>query len=340
MKNYYILFFLSFSQVILNASNCKKIHKKEKKINQLTPRNDLEYYQYDLWNTLYDKINKEHLFNYTIGDFTSKKSNTLNFFEAAAFLLFSLTDKKYNKHIIWALERLYILSSDAKLSELLLWNLANEYEKFEKWKPASELYGQFKKIFPGSQFYWLARYKEIVDSYKYSQEEYHDISSNENIIKLIRDYIIDCDAFQESILEEIILILHDLAFKMIQKTVNIGLHYLKKYHYTYNEYTIISAWQRIETLYEDILYFEEIEIPECENNKKYKIFRATINEIKKITEKFFSIHDQQLPYGEDYELIQKKLMEYTIKNNNAIRSDAMNVYTKINYAIESYYELI
>ena len=60
----------------------------------------------------------------------------------------------------------------SKLSELLLWNLACEYEKYGKFRVASELFYQFKKIFPGSDFYWAARCKEIITAYNFCQDEY------------------------------------------------------------------------------------------------------------------------------------------------------------------------
>ena len=100
----------------------------------LEPREGLEYYQVSLFDYLYHIINKDELAKYKIADFTNQKSNRLNFFEAMGLFLFSLTNKKYDKYVLWSLERLYSLSSDAKLSELLLWNLACEYEKYGKFR--------------------------------------------------------------------------------------------------------------------------------------------------------------------------------------------------------------
>jgi hypothetical protein len=324
-----------------NTDSCIPENSPEKKTYSLEPRKNLEYYQEELFYHLYNKINKEHLSRYRISDFTSRKSNTLNFFEAAAFLLFAMTDKKYNKHIIWALERLYVLSGDAKLSELLLWNLANTYESYEKYKAASELYNQFKKIFPGSSFYWLSRYKEITVSYKYSQNEYHDISENEKIIELIKEYIIDNNHFNEVFFQEIMVILHDLSFKIIKKNLDTGLHYLKKYSYTHNNHTILSAWLRLYTLFDYIEFYQELSLTYDggKENEKNKIYYATLLEIKRIVMDYFQMHDLIPPKGLQYEKEHDEIMKYISQNKSTLLNDIKNIFKKAHYAIESYYEL-
>lgn len=328
--------------IFLASTNTNQKKKKEEEIcYSLKPRKNLEYYQEELFYHLYNKINKEHLSRYRISDFTSRKSNTLNFFEAAAFLLFSMTDKKYNKHIIWALERLYVLSGDAKLSELLLWNLANAYEGYEKYKAASELYNQFKKIFPGSSFYWLSRYKEITVSYKYSQNEYHDISENEKIIELIKEYIIDNNHFNEVFFQDIIFILHDLSFKIIKKTLDTGLHYIKKYSYTHNNNTILSAWLRLYNLFDHIEFYEELILTYDgeKQNDKNKLYYATLLEIKRIIIEYLEIHEVLPPKGLQYEKEHDEIMKYIAQNKSTLINDLKNIFNKAHYAIESYYEI-
>lgn len=306
----------------------------------LEPRTDLEYYQTTLFDYLYENINKEKLCKYKLSDVTNQKSNTLNFFEATALLLFSLSNKKNDKYVLWALERLYILSSDAKLSELLLWNLACEYEKYEKFKIANELFYQFKKIFPGSSFYWRARVKEITNAYNFCQDQYHDIYDTEKTIKLAQEYINDTNELNEELKIEIVYILQDLSLRMIKKTVDIGFHYLKKNKYTYNTICILSSIQRLDQLLYDIQYFLNLDIESIAKDEKHIYYIATLSEIQKQTEIFFNTHELMiLPSGFDYQDTHSKIIEYINNNKIKIISQLDTIYKKIDYSIESYYEI-
>lgn len=306
----------------------------------LQPREGLEYYQVSLFDYLYYLINKEELSKYKISDFTNQKSNTLNFFEAMGLLLFSLTNKKNDKYVLWALERLYVLSSDAKLSELLLWNLACEYEKYEKFRVASELFYQFKKIFPGSDFYWNARFKEIVTAYKFCQEEYHDIYDTERTIKLAQDYILDVYEMNQELKIEIVYILQDLSLRMIKKTIDIGFHYLKKNKYTYDPICILSSWQRLDQALTDIKYFLNFNIQEIENDKKYTNYVATLIEMQKQIESFFVSHESiVLPSGFNYQDEHREMIQYISSNKVCIIKNLESIYKKIDYCVEVYYEI-
>lgn len=306
---------------------------------QLEPREGLEYYQLSLFNYLYHIINREELLKYTISDFTSQKSKTLNFFQAMGLLLFSLADIKNDKYTIWALERLYSLSSDAKLSEMLLWNLACEYEKYEKYRVSSELFYQFKKIFPGSAFYWTARYKEIATAYQYCQDQYHDIYDTEKTIKLAQDYITDSDEMHEKFNIEALYILQDLSLQMIKKTIDIGFHYLKKNKYTYDPVCILSSWQRLDQLLSDANYFLNFNIKTVENDKKYINYVATLSEMKKQIQPFFNTHVITLPSGGNYQQEHQEIIQYINKNKQAITTYLNNIYKKIDYCVEIYYEI-
>jgi hypothetical protein len=306
----------------------------------LEPRIDLEFYQTTLFDYLYENINKEELCRYKLSDVTNQKSNTLNFFEATALLLFSLSNKKNDRYLLWALERLYILSSDAKLSELLLWNLACEYEKYEKFKIANELFYQFKKIFPGSSFYWQARFKEITNAYNFCQDQYHDIYDTEKTIKLAQEYINDTNELNEELKIEIVYILQDLSLRMIKKTVDIGFHYLKKNQYTYNNICILSSIQRLYQLLYDTEYFLNFNIQGIDKDQKHIYYLATLSEIQKQAESFFNIHQSMiLPSGFAYQEEHAEIIKYIEHKKIKIISELDTIYKKIDYSIESYYEI-
>jgi hypothetical protein len=306
----------------------------------LEPRTDLEYYQTTLFEYIYKNINKEELKKYTISDVTNQKSNTLNFFQACALLLFSLSNKKHDKYVLWALERLYALSSDAKLNELILWNLACEYEKYEKFRIASELFYQFKKIFPGSSFYWSARLREITTAYNFCQDEYHDIYDTEKTMRLAQEYINDAYELNQELTIDIVYILQDLSLRMIKKTVDIGTHYLKKNKYTYNSVCILSAIQRLDELLSDIKYFLNFNIETLSSDKKHTQYIATLREIEKQASLFFNKNDSiTLPSGFNYQEEHREITQYinTYKNNIITQLD--EIYKKIDYSIEIYYEI-
>jgi hypothetical protein len=307
---------------------------------ELEPREDLEYYQISLFDYLYNIINKEELAKSKLSDFINQKSNTLNFFQAIGLLLFSLSNKKHDKYVLWALERLYVLSSDAKLSELLLWNLACEYEKYEKFRIASELFYQFKKIFPGSSFYWTARFKEITTAYNFCQDEYHDIYDTEKTMNLAQEYINDVLEMNQELKIDIVYILQDLSLRMIKKTVDIGYHYLKKNKYTYNQVCILSSLQRLDQLLSDTKYFLNFTIESLANDKKHINYLATLLEIEKQAHSFFNKHESIiLPSGSNYQEEYLQIMDYIDNNKLNILSELKLIYKKIDYSIETYYEI-
>jgi hypothetical protein len=339
---YFYLFFnlKNFSQIENNISNNEK-SLITKKLRKIEARSGLEYYQIILFDYVYQLIDKDALNLSSISDFLNQKSNTLNFFQACGLFLFSLTNKKHDRHILLALERMYVLSSNAKLSELILWNIAFEYEKIDKFRVASELYNQFKKLFPGSQFYWTARYKEILTAYNFCQYEYHDIFDTERTITLAQEYIGDCIELNQTISFEIIDILQDLSLRMIKKSIDIALHYLKKNTYTYNTVCILSAWQRLDQLNNDILYFLECITQHESKEEKAILYQSTLLQMQKIILPFLEKHiNTKLPIGENYEEENITIISYINNNKLNIIAQLKDILNNISYCIESYYEIL
>jgi hypothetical protein len=337
--NYICLFIFFIPLVAAHGEVGEK--KQEIKEEFISPRDGLEYYQVVLFNYLYSIIDKEALKKRRIEDFINRKAQTLNFFEAIGLFLFSLTKKKYDKYVLWSLERLYVLSADAKLSELILWNIAAEYEKCEKFRVASELYSQFKKLFPGSTFYWAARYKEIVTAYKFCQHEYHDIYDTEKTLNLAQEYTSDLLELEKTVSVEIITIWQDLSMRMIKKTVNIALHYLKKNQYTYNPICLLSAWQRLDELNSDIDYFSNFIDQYTSGDNVHQKYCAVLIEMKSIMSLFFEKNNTVvLPSGNNYEEEYDIILQHIVKNKSDLICQLSDVYKKINYCIESYYDII
>jgi hypothetical protein len=308
-----------------------------KKSYIIEPIAAIEYYQLLLFEFIYSHINLDHLACVKINSLISRKSQTWNLFEVSAVILYALSHKKYRKYLIFALERMYVLSGDAYLSELALWNLANEYERYDKLKPACELYGQFKKIFPGSQFYWLSRYKEIMSAYKISKEEFLDITQNSFIIDLIKDYIVDKAVLEEDHFNDIITVLHDLSFKMIKKHIHNIQHYIKKYSYTNNLHTILSSWQRLDTTLNDIQFFLDICAFEEDHYKKNKLYYSICLQLQSMISDFFAVHSIPLPCGQEYIEMHENTMRYIKRHQAELLRDLDSVCNKILLAIELYY---
>lgn len=340
---YYIyIFFLLINKNILgsNKVQSKKKSKEDflKVEYMIEPMENCDYYQLLLFDFLYKHINLDHLSKVNLSSIVSRKSQYWNLFEASSIVIYAFSKKKYTKYAIFALERLYALSGDAYLSELVLWNLANLYEKYGRLRLACEVFSQFKKIFPGSEFYWLSRYKEIVVSYKMAKEYFLDISYNENIIQLIKEYIVDKTILEEESFGDIITILHDLSFKMIKQHIHTGQHYLKKYSYTHEVHTILSAWQRLKLILNDIDFFLDICTFESDHYRKNKLYYGVLTEMQNIVALFFKKHEIPLPCGEDYIDMHQDIIQYIQRNKYILLDDLDSLFYKLILAIEVYYE--
>lgn len=301
-------------------------------------KQNAELYEEELFNYLYNSVDKTFFKKNSLSALSSRKSTTLNFIESVNLYLLAMADKKYNKYVIWALERMYNLSSDVRLNELILWNLATQYEKKSDFILASELYSLFKKLFPGSRFYWTARHKEIINSFKFCQHEYHDIAQVERTIKLCESYLVDLTDTNVDLDFEIVSIFQDLSLRMIKKTLNVGLHYLKKYSYTRENTTILSVLHRLNLLVGDIDYFSSY----CQSDieiKKNKLYEIVLREIKNNVEELFLRYDLVLPSGKNYLDENREIMEKIECNKVSLRSDLSFVCEEILFHIDAYYEL-
>lgn len=335
---FFIFFFIKHDSKDISLVCDESLSNQKKRDYIIQPRDNSDYYELLLFNFLYDHINIEHLSQANIGAIVSKKSQYWNLYESVVVFLYSMSIKKYKKYRVFALERLYSLSNDAKMSELILWNLANEYERYDKLKGACELYGQFKKIFPGSEFYWSARYREIKVAYQLAMDDYLDISYNDMIIQLIKEYIVDKAVLEEGSFNEIIVILHDLSFKMIKKHIHIVQHYIQKYSYTYDIHTILSSWQRLNTIINDIDFFLDICSFEEDSFKKNKLYYSVLTEMKSMINVFFDKHNQLLPEGQEYIIMHEKLMHYIKDKKDILLNQISFLCDKMLFAIELYYE--
>jgi hypothetical protein len=316
----------------------EKIIKKKCKVLKCRP--GVEYYEKALFDLAYNSINKEHLEKYSISDFYNRKSSTLNFFEALAFYLFSMEDKNYNRYIIYCLERLYVLCPQNRMKELLLWNLIVEYERQGKHRVASELANQFKTFFPGSSFYWAARYREIKNGYEFCEQEYHDMADTQKILKLCEEFIFDSTILAEPFFMEVLYIYQDLSLRIVNKNIEIIDHYLQKYKYTFEEGTSLSVLLRLNRLLEIVTEFSEIQVEKMVADKKYILYQSVLKKIKDDISSFFEVFSYlKMPSGLEYPTEHDAVMDGIKKHSRKIREKAEYINNNIRYAIQNYYEI-
>jgi hypothetical protein len=302
-------------------------------------KNDAESYEIILFEFLKKVIDEKNLLGKKIGDFTNKKSKFLNLNEASCLYLLAMRDKKFEKQVQIALERIYSLSPNALLSELVLWNLAMSYEKEQKFNIAAEMFGFFRKLFPGSSFYWTSRHKEIKNSYMGCKSYYNDTQQIEFVIDLCNQYIKDIKSVSGIIYVDVIYILQDLSMRIIKKEVENIRHYLNKYTYMKKNICIFSGVQRyfyIINLIENSICNESI----YENNDLEKDYRKILKEMNILIKKFFETHTIVIPEGKDYLVLYDQAMNYIDNNLYLLKSDLYKDIEKIDSYIDVYYGLV
>ena len=70
-------------------SNKRVSNIKFSKKNKPSCKKTAESYEFALYQALSDRINWDHLLEYTISDFTNRKASSLNFFEAVGLYLYA-----------------------------------------------------------------------------------------------------------------------------------------------------------------------------------------------------------------------------------------------------------
>lgn len=329
MKNFRLFFYYLFVSLFIFEIVAKELLIYEHS----------ELFENQLFNFLYNSVDKELLKKVKFSDLTAQKSVNLNFRDAVFLYLFSMQNSKYKKYTIWALERIYALSSDAQLNELLLWNLAFHYEKKENFVVASGLYNLFKKMFPGSQFYWESRYKEILMTYLYCHEYYHDISDIEQTMKLCEEYMLDIALLESDFSFKVIEIYQDLSLRIIKKNLGIVSFYENKFGYSRELTSFFSCLQRFSNISHQVDRFLNFSYENI-NNKKNQIYLLSLQEIEKLIILLFETCGiETLPIGEsfidEYTELQKRIKVDRYLFRNHIRE----AYEKINNFVDAYYEL-
>jgi hypothetical protein len=313
-----------------------KLSKKKKP----TCKKTAESYEFSLYKALSKRINWEHLLRYTIDDFTNRKASTLNFFEAVGLYLYAMSDDSYKSYVIWALERLYALSPDPQLSEIILWNLACEYEKYGKHHVASEFFAHFKKIFPGSSFYWTARYKEIINIYTFCLDSYHDSKDTERVLQLAEEFIVDSSILEEKMYLEIVHIYQDLSLRIISQSLNFAIHYLKKIRYSFDSSCLFGVILRLDTIYHLTEKYKAIPAKEIAGDPRQVLYQSVLETILQSIETFFEKDTALIiPQGENYQEERAEVITHIKNNRQDIEKNSKDIVNKIYYAIELYYEL-
>jgi hypothetical protein len=250
----------------------------------------------------------------------NQKINTLQFQDAAILFLQSYEKPQRNTYTKNGLERMYALSPDARLSELILWNLALFNEELGNNILAAEMFYNFKKIFPGSVYYWKSRYREIVSSRKICLPYYFDDQKIDQTIILCREYERDIDNHKSEEYQNVINIMQELYNEKIKKYADIARHYIKKYRYTKNTNTLYAAINRISEMYvfliDAINYINNNE----RNNFSEIFFNNTMRIIKKI-DIFFDKNPIKKPSEIDFNKNFHETISYINANINSLTKE-------------------
>jgi len=189
-------------------------------------------------------LGEKHIKNAKIEDYTGKRSRKLNFIDSATLYVLTYKTAGPIKRKRIALERMYLSCPDIRLIEFILWDLALIYEEIEEYQLASDAFGQFRKLFPGSKQYYVARVKEIYNAYRIIPSYECDQSVTEKLVAICRDYLIDFSKDHDG-WNEVYEILFHLYQNLILRDVMIVTHYLTKHSYIGTTEVFLAILQRL-----------------------------------------------------------------------------------------------
>lgn len=361
-KYFYFLIFLNFinnfsvNSVDLKDKNKEEIKEKEIEINNKSDVaknvneeiasivNKFEHYEEVKKLEHFEKILIENLILFVgldslngknVYDYLYTKTNKLNFKEASCLYILSAIHSKYIYHKEKALERMYSLCPDPRFSEIILWNLGIVYEDQEKYYMAAEMFSHFRRLFPGSRFYWTARIKEIKDTEKSCFRREYDTQQMEHLINLCKQYIIDANAFNQIINIDVLYIMHEAHLDIFLKEISIVEQYLNKHVYMRTESSIFSAYQRI-------MLFSDIINSALENNYTYikdekdTLYKDIFNKSNDLILAFTNKHPINLPQGKDFKILYDNAIQYIKCNKSLLIDDMFILISEIEKKINQY----
>jgi hypothetical protein len=273
-----------------------------------------------LKNNLKDKIDPSLIDLKKKNNYTYKKTNLLTFSEAAAVYCL-LEEKEYGSRLaISALQRMYYICSDIFISEHILWNLGLTYEKRDENALAYEIFGMFKKLFPGSTCYKISKYKEIKNGLKLTKNHNYD---EEKILALI----IICDEFldefketKDSLWIDVLFVLEAVSLRLIRKYLSIAEFYINRFNYINNNTNIFSSIKRLVTANNFIKDIIEQNRWNDIINSDHKNFIFSIEKTSNEIESFIKKYSIEMPCGklfiDNYNLFISKI-EINKKTINA-----------------------
>lgn len=295
----------------------------------------LENFEKILIDNLILFVGLESLNGKNVYDYLYTKTNKLNFKEASCLYILSAIYPKYIYHKEKALERMYSLCPDPRFGEIILWNLAIVYEQQEKYYMAAEMFSHFRRLFPGSRFYWTARIKEIKDTEKSCFKREYDTQQMEHLINLCKQYIIDANAFNQIINIDVLYIMHEAHLDIFLKEISIVMQYLNKHVYMRTESSIFSAYQRI-------MLFSDIINSALENNYTYIkdekdiLYKDIFNKANDLILLFINKHPINLPQGKDFKILYDNAIQYIKCNKSLLIDDMFILISEIENKINQY----
>lgn len=292
--NYFLFFFTFFYS---------KNYKKKIKNNNRTYKKKEIKEEKTLKKFLEKRFDENYFNGKKLKDFLNKKINKMNFNEAAAVYITCFEKNEKEKVKLLSLKRMYQLCSDSRLAEYILWEFGNLNLKLGKFVEAYECFSFFKKLFPGSKFYWEARLKEIETLFKLNLNYRLDDTNNKTLIDLCRQYEYDI-SFLEKINKEdylkILKIMRNCYINEINKNLNIAKDYYNRSRYMRTPESLLSVFLRLdelsEILKEAILYdsfSDEIFF-------KDNFYEEILNFVSKKLELYFLNLNLKVPSGKDY----------------------------------------
>jgi hypothetical protein len=278
-------------------------------------KSKFENYRIILKDMIMQKIGAENLEGKKISDFTNKKTKNLSFTEAASlYSLYVEAENKSMKQFLMVLLRLYSICPDSKLSEHILWNIGLCYELHGDNLSASETFGIFKKLFPGSENYWSSRYHEITNAHLCTKQYNLDDTNTLFAITLCNEYIDDSNYTENCEYNDILEIEKKLYLKTLKRELYIAKQYVKKYLYMRTPECLFSSFQRLTQL--NKLIKEELELERYTNkvNSVSTEHTSLLNKAESLLRDFFKKHEITIHSGDKYTESRNTSISY-IRNN-------------------------
>lgn len=219
----------------------------------------------------------------------TKKIDRMGLDEAKdAYKYYKLHGRKYL--LAQTIERIISLTTDHKIINPLLIELADLKFELEKFPEAELLYSKYAEFYPGEKSSKHARFMEIVSSQKRENDPRQDQAKTEKTVRLIKNFLENFEA-DGTYKKQIEKILNECYTKIIESELYKIEFYLHKYKYSGKASSLKAAEERLIYLRDNMFNqiptykkrFEEIKSKIKEDLTKSEI-ESLIRQIRKTIE--------------------------------------------------------